>query len=330
MEKRNKAFAARKAILLSLTAAFVAAACFCTAMVNRNDRLRAVDDAKDKARIFLDQNQALLAYFRDEVRPKVFGIQRDVSPDCFDPVLMSSFYALRRVNEVYNETSPLPYQYKICALNARNPNDEADPYEAEVIRDFNARPDLSERCGIRDIDGAPCLTLMRPGLKVKEACSLCHGTPQSAPRELVERYGADRGFGWPLRETVSAYSVRIPLAASFHEANKFSLELTLVFSATLLGLYLLLAFMGNLLVFKPLIRLGNKAAQISNSPDDHLGEEIPLPAGDELRRVTFLQRHVQSPARGKGPAGGSRGAQVGGAAGCHRGSRGGGGGAQEG
>lgn len=286
MKRLYESLTARKLIVLSLTVAFISAAVFCTVLVYRNGKHRAIDDAKAKALILLEQNQALLNHFRDEIRPKIMGLSQNISPDAFDPAIMSSFHIIRQVNESYNKAGGQRYYYKICALNALNPQNEADSLEAEVIRSFNLQQKPEEYRAVREIAGDPYFVVMRPGNKVKEACLQCHSTPEAAPKELVARYGRERGFGWRVGEIISAYSIRIPLIDEFNAAYKFSLKLSLVFTVILLGLCILMAWLGNWLIFKPLSAVRAKAAQIADTPEEYLGEEIALPSGAELRSLT--------------------------------------------
>jgi PAS domain S-box-containing protein len=270
----------KRTIPLLLAAAFVLAAIACVVLVNRRDRRHALDEAHGQAAILLGQNQALLAHFRDRIRPKTLALQGKISPDAFDPLLSSSFFTLRQVNEDYNAKSPSPYRSKVCALNARMPQNEADPDEAAVIREFDANRAVAEHAVLREISGEPYLVLMRPGLAVGAACRRCHSTPDAAPGELVARYGRERGFGWPEGRIVWVHSVRVPLAAAFRAADEFSLKLSLGFAAALLCLYLFSAGLVDMLVLRPLHRLREAAGRLAASPDAL--EKTAPPRGREL------------------------------------------------
>lgn len=272
--------------MLSLLGAFIVAAALCTALVNYHQRQQAINEARDKALILLEQNLALHTHFRDQIRVKTSEILKGSSPDAFDPVLMSSFYTIRKVNENYNKNSHLTYYYKVCAINARHPKSEADAYEAEIIRVFNDPRKLPNHTAIRDIDSAPYYVVMRPGARVQESCMQCHSTPEAAPKELVSRYGMEKGFGWRRGEIVSAYSIRIPLSDAFAAAQKFSIEMSLIFFCILVVLFASMTWLGNSLIFKPLNLIRAKAAEITDSSEKHLGEEIPMPRGVELRELT--------------------------------------------
>ena len=262
------------------------AAVLCTALVHYEQRQQAIKEAEEKAAILLEQNQALLFYFRDQIRSKFLAVFKKRSPDTFDPALMSSFYTVDQVNTAFNKHSEFTYYYKVCALNARNPQCEADAYEAGIIKGFNREKKAPDYTAVRDIDGAPYYVVMRAGIRVQKSCARCHSRPYLAPQQLVRIYGNTRGFGWHPGDIVYAYSIRIPLAEAFAAAGKLSIKLSLFFSGALIVLFGLMTWTGNSLIFNPLNRVRTQAAAITDSAAEHLGEEIPLPRGSELKELT--------------------------------------------
>ena len=286
MKIQDKSTSLKALMALWLSPVYVLAAILCIALVNHNDRQRAMAEARDKARILMEQTMAILAEYHAGVVSKTLEENQADSSESFDPVLMSSFYNIRRINEIYNEKSPHPYHYKVCAINARSPASEAEPYEAEIIERFNENPNLKEYSAVIDHNGEPNLVLLRPGRKTDQSCLRCHSTPQAAPKGLVDIYGDSRGFNRGLGAVPAAYSIRIPLAEAFHAADMFSLHLTPFVICVLVLLYFYASRLRERFIFRPLNLVREKAALISASPDQHLGEEIPLPKGAELRAVT--------------------------------------------
>ncbi len=45
---------------------------------------------------------------------------------------------------------------------------------------------------------------------VKKACLKCHGDPADAPKEVIEKYGADKAFGYKVGDVRGIISVRLP------------------------------------------------------------------------------------------------------------------------
>jgi len=255
-------------------------------LVNQMMRRQALFEAEQKSLMLLDHNLATHHYFSTQLKPNVFALIDSLqSPDYFDPVWMSSTYAVRGINNNFQAISELGYYYKESAINARFPDNEADEFERTFIRELNNNPELQNRSEIREIDGEPYLVTLRRGETMEESCLRCHSEAEVAPAELVAFYGSERSFLRQAGEVVSAISIRIPLAQAYHEADRFSLYLALLLVAALLGLFLAQIQFVNKLVLKPLEFVRAKALQIT-SDESRLGEIIPIPPGRELEDLT--------------------------------------------
>lgn len=272
--------------LLLLGGTFVLASVLVVLIVNHAMRKEALLEAQTKARMLIDRNLASHLYFTRHLKPAVFETLGDrLDEEAFDPVWMSSTYAVREMQKILASLTPVDFYYKEAAIGARSPQNEADPVEKAFLRDLNEAPGLIDRAGVRTIDGKPYFYVMRRGEMIQEVCLTCHGDPLDAPGELVARYGPERSFHRKVGEAVQAISIRIPLETAYANANRLSLELVLM----LLGILALLCFVhyGVLrrLVIRPLSLVREKAVEIAES-ERHLGEQIPLPAGQELADLT--------------------------------------------
>ena len=275
----------RTRIFLVQIAGLVLVSLLLVVAVNRTMRAQALEEARAKARLILDRNLATHTYFTHELRPAVAPIMESVEgPDAFDPVWMSSTYAIRRIQDYFGELNPVPYHFKESALGARNPLNEADAFERAFLDSLNLDPDLSERATVREIDGAAHFQVLRRGETMERSCLRCHSDPEVAPAQMVELYGPERSFEREEGEVVSAISIRIPLDEAFAAADRFSLEL----SAIILTLLVLL-WGGNTLlwsqwVMRPLAAVQRATRRIAAS-DEHLGETIQEPRGEDLREL---------------------------------------------
>ena len=275
-------------ILLNITVAvvFLAVAVLFIFMVNREQREQALFQAESKARVMLDRNLATHTYFTHQLKPNVMELTEPVrSWDYFDPVWMSSTYAVREMEKYFKELSEEDYYYKEGAINARSPENEAVEYEIDFIEDLNADPELIESSDIRMLDGKPYFVTLRRGEAMEAACLQCHSTSGNAPGDLVEQYGPERSFGRQVGEVVSAISIRIPLATAYAHADRLSLTLSGLFLLFLVGLFTTQFLLNRQWLFKPLEILRSKALEISTN-SDRVGEEIPLPFGKELAELT--------------------------------------------
>ncbi|HET9597832.1 MAG TPA: ATP-binding protein [Anaeromyxobacteraceae bacterium] len=211
---------------------YAAAALGVVALVNAHDRAMAVRAADEKARLLLQRNEAAARYVSDELVPAVRRVAGDaIRPDTFDPVWMSSFYMVRRLDE-YVVAGGERYVSRKVARGARVPSNEADPLERAFLEEAARDPSVTARSVEREIDGEPWLQVLVAGQAMDASCLRCHDTPDGAPAALVERYGPERSFGRRAGDVFHARSVRMPLADAYAAANAFSLKL----SAALLGI----------------------------------------------------------------------------------------------
>lgn len=139
--------------LIAVSILFLVAGTVLVALINSSMRQQALDEAGSKARIILDHNLATHTYFSNQLKPHVFelaGIQKSEVP--FDPVWMSSTYAVREIDKYFQDINNADYYYKECAINARSPTNEADAFERDFILEMNRNPDLVRQSTIRTIE----------------------------------------------------------------------------------------------------------------------------------------------------------------------------------
>jgi len=100
------------------------------AVVNANFQRMALEEAKAKARLIQDRCLAIHAYFARQLKPSLMSRPEMMSdPNYFDPRWMSSTYAIREIHRYFRELNPGQYYYREPAVNARSPENEADPFE---------------------------------------------------------------------------------------------------------------------------------------------------------------------------------------------------------
>lgn len=255
-------------------------------LVNMAMKQEALREAEDKARIILDRNLATHTYFSHDLKPALFALtDKHLPAGYFDPTWMSSTFAIRQINRYAQSPGTTEYYYKECAVGARSPENEADPIEREFIEALNRGAKPAHVAGVRTIEGKPYFVVMKRGETLEESCLRCHSTPERAPADLVARYGPRNSFNREVGEVISAISIRVPLAAAYAGANRFSLILSAMLVAVLALKFVVQIWIGRRLIFTPLNDIRDKAIQIS-SDERHLGEEIRPPAGQELADLT--------------------------------------------
>ncbi len=229
-------------LLLVWTATFLVVAIAVVVSVNVSLHALARREAHEKAEIIVARSLATHFYFSDELKPRVFKISKVVEgSDYFDPVWMSSTYAVRDIQRRFSELMEDDYYYKECAVNARSPEYEADSVEVDFLKRVNEDPSVVEESSVRTFDGQPYVVVMQRGERMVEVCMPCHSDPELAPKDLVKEYGPVRSFGRSLGDYSSAISVRIPLAQAYRAAGSTTRTLSLVligiFGLSLSGVY---------------------------------------------------------------------------------------------
>ena len=242
--------------------------------VNHQMRRQALEEAESKARILLERNLATHTYFTHQLKPAVFKAVEGVrSKDYFEPAWMSSTYAVRSIDNYFRSLSSEDYYYKECAINARDPHNEAETYERDFIQRINADPELKLQTAIRDIGSQSYYVVLRRGEVMEEACLRCHSVPEAAPQGMIRRYGPGRSFDREVGEVVSAISIRVPLGAAYARARSLTWKLV---AGMVTGLFLLVVtiFSSNRMLFSnPLNAIREKTALIARH-EERLGEQI--------------------------------------------------------
>ncbi|MCJ7686572.1 MAG: DUF3365 domain-containing protein, partial [Desulfobacteraceae bacterium] len=188
---------------------FVVGGAIIITSVNYETKKQALIEAETQARIILDRNFAIHNYFTHQLKPKLFQLTKSIHSDSyFEPVWMSSGYAVREIEKYFQSLSSGDLYYKQAAINARNPENEANTYEKSFIDELNKDPKISTRSGVRILDGKPYFVVLRPGEAMQATCLRCHSTPDKAPLGLVKHYGSDRAFHRKIGEIPSTISIR--------------------------------------------------------------------------------------------------------------------------
>jgi len=247
-------------------------------------RVALIDAGRDAERI-LQRHLAIHAYFNKQLKPRLLEFTAPLrDEEYFDPVWMSSTYAVREIDKIFQSRHGRGYYYKECAINARSPENEADPFERRFLERANRDPAFVTFNGVREIGGKPFFVSMVRGESMDKPCLLCHSTPERAPGGLVRAYGPDRSFGRHDNQLVSAVSIRIPLAEAYAEANRFSLQLSAMLLAVIGALFAVQNRIFGRLVFRPLAVFADSARRIAHDRR-YLGEQIPLGHGREMNEL---------------------------------------------
>ncbi len=219
-------------------------------------------DAVERATLVMEAATAMQAYAQAEVTPLLVPHMDEK----FLPQSVAAYAAIQALNRLGDSDSN--YIYKAAVLNPTNSRDKAFEWEADVVEEFRAKPDVRRIVGVRPTMRGDSLYLAQPITITDNACLACHGDPANAPKTLLTKYGPANGFGWKLNETIGAQIVSVPLTGALEEARLafvVFMGLLLVMFATFI---IVLNTMLKSVVIRPVTTMSEIADQVSKGDLD--------------------------------------------------------------
>ena len=169
--------------------------------------------------------------------------------------------ATRELSNVVN-TSSARTSFTVTSTNFRNVKNKPDDFEKEAQNKFEADKSLADLDTRLDNE----FRFAKP-LTVKKACLKCHGSPEDAPADVIEKYGDKYGFGYKEGDIRGIISVRIPMAGLWGTTLKeVGIWILLLF---LLSLFITYVFARNVFI-SPIQSLTTVVDEVS------LGEKTEL------------------------------------------------------
>lgn len=235
------------------------------------------EEALQHARLTMEKALAVRGYTAEQVNP----LLKTQMLYTFLPQSVPAYSAtevLGRLSKVFPD-----YSYKEATLNPTNPAHRAVDWEADIVAKFRSAPEQKEISGERDTPLGRALYIARPLRVSNPACLECHDTVERAPKTLIEKYGQANGFGWKLNEVVGAQVVSVPIAVPLARAE----SAFKVFMGSLIGIFLAIGVVLNLmlwmLVIRPVTKLSQLADRVSMGEAD--APEFASRGRDEIGRL---------------------------------------------
>jgi PAS domain S-box-containing protein len=172
-------------------------------MITAREREIVHAEALRRAQTVLSFGEATRDYARYTLSP---AVERHTDALIFEA--QSATFVARGTFEYLRKHAP-EYSFREASLNPLNLSNLADEDEKRVIEKFRANGALKEVNGYRNRNGRKEFYVARP-IETKEVCLECHDSPETAPPEVVERYGRTHGFGWKTGDVSSAIMVSVP------------------------------------------------------------------------------------------------------------------------
>ena len=205
------------------------------------------EDAYQKSELVMTAMAANRSYVRKVLRPKMYEV---LGHDHFILESMSSSYISRNVMEHFNE-SVQDLTYRRVAINARNPDYEANSREIEMIKYFNENPVVDEWKGIVKENDQRNFVRYKP-VYWEDSCTHCHGNPKDAPKEIIDLYGDSRGFYREAGKVYGVMSIGLPIDLNLGKIKEIAITVFMTVFPSILFLYAIIS-----IFFKAIVHMGH-------------------------------------------------------------------------
>lgn len=236
---------------------------------------RAEQEVSARGLVLIETMNAVRRYTSTQVNPLLapdLATAAEFIPQSVPAFSAREVFETLRSNEQYQN-----YLYKEATLNPTNPRDLANEFEAGLLNQFRAQPELTQLTGYTTLNGEYVFYSSRPLAVSAETCLGCHSTPENAPASLISTYGTDGGFGWSLGEIIAAQTIYVPAEDVFSSAR---LSLTLVMGI-IVAIFALVVIVTNTLLRRMVVRPVEQMAGLAR----RIGADTLSPNAPELARV---------------------------------------------
>lgn len=235
------------------------------------------EEVRDKARLIFTHVDSIQHFVRDVLRPTMY----DSFPASFVLPAMSSSYISRKIMAPVN--APLDGTiYRRVAIDARNPDYEANEHEQQLIRHFRQDEKIDLWQGYQSLDGKRYYIMARP-VRFDQECMYCHGDPKDAPQALLDKYG-QRGFRKELGAISGVDFVGISVNSSVGRVEKTILTYFVSFAFCALLIFFTTNVLFKILVVNNLKRL-QSAFHRNVGVDSKITEQQSDDQGDEVEEL---------------------------------------------
>ncbi len=230
-------------------------------------------EARGKAQVILRGAESLHAYVQDNLRPVITGALLE-NKGLLEAM---SCTALARASmsvpgPVVDQGAADGYRFRRVAIGARSPDLEAVGQERAFIDMFQEDHARQWAESITMENGQEFFVLAQP-VRYQGFCLRCHGDPAQAPRDLVESYGAQRGFNRKEGELAGAHVVRLPMQGGIVRIQGATLGFVLMFSVGAIFLFVTIYVFFNRLVVHNLRR----ALSVMGRHFPEAADQVPSP-----------------------------------------------------
>jgi HAMP domain-containing protein len=229
-----------------------------------------------QALILMETMNSVREYTNNQVKPELVDqIDTEFLPETIPAYSAREvFENLRQKNSEYRD-----FFYKEATINPSNLRDKADNFEKQLVEKFIANTNTKELTGFRAAPSGQLFYIARPIQITNESCLECHSTPDIAPRSVIERYGSVNGMGWKLNEIVGTQIISVPAKKVFDRARQSFILIMAIISLVFIVVILLVNYLLNRNVIRPLNRMARVAEEVSTG---YMDAEFEQTSNDEI------------------------------------------------
>jgi diguanylate cyclase (GGDEF)-like protein len=224
----------------------------------------------------LMRQRALHTYVEETLKPVFYELKAKgkLYEEFFDPRGLSFTYIARRIHANLvdldeKEKDKALFKdgqlyYKLATDNPRNELNRATAKEEKILNQFR-QGKMKKYSEMIEENGHKYIYHAIPIAANKESCMQCHSTPDRAPKEMIEQYGAVKGFGEEVGNIRAMISLKVPFDHELNEAMWLFKTLMTFLTVFLILLYGVVFFF---------VRQLDKQGQIIQSYNRTLEEEV--------------------------------------------------------
>ncbi len=223
--------------------------CLFNILIYTNLKGTVIEHTYEKTDMLFTAIEATQRYVRETLRPKLFHVLPEGE---FVLEGMSVSFVTRNIMENFKEDFP-EFRYRRVSINPRNPANRATSLEEKYIKLFREKG-LERYQEIVTLDGQKYYIQARP-IVLEQRCMQCHGRPEDAPREIIEKYGTKGGFYETPGEVIGVDSVAIPLEGAFSRISQIVLSIFMTGLVGVFFLFITLNYYINRVAVRPIKRV---------------------------------------------------------------------------
>jgi two-component system NtrC family sensor kinase len=233
-------------------------------------------DAFNQSNLLFEQIQSTRRYVREDLRPLMYHV---LPENHFIKEAMSVSFITKSIMNDFGEKHP-DVIYRRVALDPLNPENAANDRERGFIALFEKDRERSVWKGVLEIDQMKYAIHAKPVI-IEEGCLSCHGSPESAPADLIKAYGTSHGFNKKAGDIIGIEYLALPLDKTFSQISDLVMT---IFIAGIIGMVLMFTAINsliNLVAVRPLGKVRSFFRSVVKG-DKGLDSKFAVRSGDEI------------------------------------------------